>query len=256
MTTTPLLEGRGVTKRFGGLAAVNDVDFAIYPGEMLGLIGPNGSGKTTLFDCLTRVQDIDAGTLVFKGEDITRCKPHQVARMGLSRTFQIIRVYSDLTVRENLLLSRRWGGLRPRDLLRSTTPEIADRADELMDFLLLDRLREDRAATLSGGQKRLLEIGMALMPRPDLVLLDEATSGVNPTLVETIKDRVRVLNESGVAFLMVEHNIRFIADLCERVVVLDYGRKLAEGTPDEISDNEDVIEAYFGYSGDEGADVG
>lgn len=242
----PLLEGQNVSKYFGGLAALHQVDFALYPGEVAGLIGPNGSGKTTLFDCLSRVQDINDGQVLFKGVDITRKKPYQVAHMGLARTFQIIRVYRKLTVLENMLLSRQWRGESLFNQLRPSQPNTEERARQLIEFLLLDHLIDEQAGNLSGGQQRLLEIGMALMPDPDLILLDEATSGINPTLIETIKDRIRQLNKQGKTFLLVEHNIQFIADLCSRVFVLNYGEKLAEGTPDEIMKNESVIEAYFG----------
>ncbi len=243
----PLLEGRGVTKYFGGLAAVQNVDFKVYPGEMVGLIGPNGSGKTTLFDCLSRVQNISSGQVFFKGRDVSRLKPFQIAHMGLARTFQVIRVYRKMTVLENMLLSRQWGGETLLKQLRPAHVDVEVRARSLLDFLLLRHHEDELAGNLSGGQRRLLEIGMALMPDPDLILLDEATSGVNPTLIEEIKDRIRQMNrEQGKAFLLIEHNIHFIADLCTRVFVLNYGEKLAEGTPEEIINNEAVIEAYFG----------
>lgn len=247
----PLLEGRGVSKYFGGLAALSDVDFKVYPGEVMGLIGPNGSGKTTLFDCLSRVQNISQGQVFFKGQDITQKKPYQVAHMGLARTFQVIRVYRDLTVLENLLLSRDWGELSMFEKFRPSQEETAHRAQELAEFLLLEQVIDEKAGNLSGGQRRLLEIGMALMPDPDLILLDEATSGINPTLIETIKDRIRELNQKeNKTFLLIEHNIHFIADLCSRVFVLNYGQKLAEGTPAEIMEDESVIAAYFGADGE------
>ncbi|MEM7532710.1 MAG: ABC transporter ATP-binding protein [Chloroflexota bacterium] len=243
----PLLEGRGVSKFFGGLAAVNNVDFAIYPGEIVGLVGPNGSGKTTLFDCLSRVQTIDEGKVLFKGEDITQAKPHQVAHMGLARTFQVIRVYRKMTILENMLISRQWRGEGILSMMKPSRKETEERARRLIEFLLLGHIIDEKAGNLSGGQRRLLELGMALMPDPDIILLDEATSGVNPTLIETIKDRITTLNhEENKTFLLVEHNINFISDLCSRVYVLNYGQKLAEGTPDEIKENTDVIEAYFG----------
>ncbi len=243
----PMLVGRNVSKYFGGLAALTQVDFEVYPGEIVGLIGPNGSGKTTLFDCLSRVQTINKGQIFFKGEDVTHKKPYQVAHMGLARTFQVIRVYRQLTVLENMLLSRQWGGLGVGKLFRQYPASLEARAHKLLHFLQLDQLTHEAAGTLSGGQRRLLEIGMALMPNPDLILLDEATSGVNPTLIETIKERIKDLNEKqGKTFLLIEHNIQFIADLCSRVFVLDYGQKLAEGTPQEIMNNTAVIEAYFG----------
>ncbi len=251
-TEQPLLEGRNVSKFFGGLAALSDVDFSVYRGEIVGLIGPNGSGKTTLFDCLSRVQNLSSGQVFFNGEEITRKKPYQVAHLGLSRTFQIIRVYNKLTVLENLLLSQQWRDKSFWQQLRPSGNEMEGRARELADFLLLDHVITEKAGNLSGGQKRLLEIGMALMPDPELILLDEATSGINPTLIETIKDRIRELNrQSGKTFLLIEHNIHFIGDLCDRVFVLDYGQKLAEGTPDEIMNNQAVIEAYFGADGEQ-----
>ena len=226
---------------------MSNVDFVVYPGEIVGLVGPNGSGKTTLFDCLSRLQPIDQGKVFFKGRDITHLRPYQVARLGLARTFQVIRVYRKMTVLENMLISRQWRGEGILGMLKPSHPDTEQRARQLIRFLQIEHLIDELAGHLSGGQRRLLEIGMALMPDPDIVLLDEATSGVNPTLIETIKDRIRALNEEqGKTFLLIEHNINFIADLCSRVYVLDYGQMLAEGTPQEIMENEAVIEAYFG----------
>ena len=243
----PLLEGRGVTKHFGGLAALNRLDFAIYPGEVVGLIGPNGSGKTTLFDCLSRVQQITQGDIYLKNKKITNKKPYQVAHMGLARTFQVFRIYRKLTVLENMLLSRQWRGESVFRQLRPSHPDVEERAHELIKFLTLDHLTHELAGNLSGGQQRLLEIGMALMPDPDIILLDEAASGVNPVLIDMITDRIKHLSEKqGKTFLIIEHNMQFIEDLCSRVFVLNFGEKLAEGTPKEIMKNEDVIEAYFG----------
>lgn len=246
-SAAPLLEGRNVSKFFGGLAALSQVDFAVYPEEMVGLIGPNGSGKTTLFDCLSRVQDVSRGQIYFKGQEITKKKPYQVAHMGLARTFQVIRVYRKMTVLENMMLSQQWSGKGWLDKLRAGGDETEARARQLIKFLTIEHLTDEPAGTLSGGQRRLLEIGMAMMPDPEIILLDEAASGVNPTLVETIKDRIVTLNrEQGKAFLLIEHDMRFISDLCSRVFVLNQGTKLAEGTPEEVMNNEDVIEAYFG----------
>lgn len=253
---TALLEARGVVKRFGGLTAVDGVDISVASGELVGLIGPNGSGKTTLFDCLSRVSAVDAGLISFDGIDITRLRPHDVARLGMARTFQVIRVYRELSVAENMHLSIQWRALGVPQLFARTDAATRRRADELLEFLLLGRLRHERAGTLSGGQRRLLEIGMSLMSEPRLVLLDEATSGVNPTLVADIADRLRAVNsERQVAFLLVEHNVQFVADLCERIVVLDQGAVLAEGTPREIMEDPAVIEAYFGDPGDAAGEV-
>ncbi len=245
----PLLEARQVSKYFGGLAAVNRVDLAIYTGEIVGLVGPNGSGKTTLFDCLSRLQPIDRGKIFFKGRDVTQARPYQLARMGLARTFQRIRIYRQMTVWENLLISRQWRGETIFTMLKPSRRKTRRRALELLDFLLLSPLKNEYAGNLSGGQRRLLELGMALMPDPEILLLDEATSGINPTLSETIKDRIRTLNqEQGKTFLLIEHNMNFISDLCNRVYVLNQGEKLTEGTPEEIKANEAAIEAYFGVS--------
>ncbi len=250
--TATVLEAKGVVRRFGGLVAVGGVDISVSSGEMVGLIGPNGSGKTTLFDCLSRVQGIDEGSIVLDGTDITNKAPHEVAHLGLSRTFQILRVYRQLTVLENMELSIQWADISLWQSLRRPGRETTERADKLIDFLLLSRLRDEKAASLSGGQRRLLELGMALMSDPKIVLLDEAMSGINPTLVEQLKDRIQILNQDqGVSFLLVEHDMRMVKDLCSRVVVLNYGEKLAEGTPDEIMEDEAVIEAYFGSDGED-----
>ena len=243
-----LLEGRGVTKDFGGLRAVNMVDFQVNAGEIVGLLGPNGSGKTTLFNCISGVLPITEGSVYLADQRISRKAPWQVNRRGLARTFQKIRVYDNLPVYENMLLARKWAGVPIFLWFWIAPPPVRRRADELLEFLLLERVRDNLANNLSGGQQRLLEIGMSLMSNPYIVLLDEATSGVNPALIEEIKATIRRLNaEQGVTFLLIEHNMNFIMDLCERLYVLDYGTKIAEGSPVEIQNNQQVIEAYFGH---------
>ncbi|MEK6221585.1 MAG: ABC transporter ATP-binding protein [Chloroflexota bacterium] len=247
LPSQPLLEGKNVSKNYGGLVALDNVDFAVHPGEIIGLIGPNGSGKTTLFDCLSRVQNISSGNVFFKGKEVSKLKSYQVAHMGMARTFQVFRVYRKLSVFENMLLSRQWRGEHIFRQLRPSDPENEARARELLSFLTIDHLIHENAGNLSGGQQRLLEIGMALMPDPDIILLDEAASGVNPVLIETITERIKILSEEqGKTFLLIEHNMRFIADLCSRVFVLNLGEKLAEGTPAQVMENDHVIEAYFG----------
>lgn len=246
----PALEAVGITRKFGGLVAVDGVDIHVNEGEIVGLIGPNGSGKTTLFDCLNKVQNVNEGIIRLFGIDVTSYRPHQIAHLGLARTFQILRIYRELTVLENMELSIQWGELSFFETFRRPSQAARERADYLIDFLLLARQRDTPAGNLSGGQRRLLELGMALMPDPSIILLDEAMSGVNPALVETIKERILYLNhEKGKAFLLVEHDIRFVKELCSRVVVLNFGTKLAEGTPEQIIDNDEVIEAYFGSDG-------
>jgi ABC-type branched-subunit amino acid transport system ATPase component len=243
----PLLEAHQISKNFRGIAALNCVDLSVYPGEIVGLIGPNGSGKTTLFDCLCCLQPIDGGKIFFKGENVTQSSPDRLARMGLARTFQRLRIYRQMSVWENMLISDSWRGKTIFKMLQPSDRDTQKRATELLEFLLLSHVRHEHAGNLSGGQRRLLEIGMALMSDPDIILLDEATSGVNPTLIETIKERIQYLNkEQGKTFLLVEHNINFISELCHRVYVLNHGEKLAEGTPEEIKANEEVINAYFG----------
>jgi len=252
----PLLVGKTVSKYFGGLAALSQVNFAVYPGEVVGLIGTNGSGKTTLFDCLTRMQDVSQGRVFLKGVEITRKKPYQVAHMGLARTFQVIRIYRNLTVLENMLLSRQWRGEGLLRQLRPSQRKTEARARELLSYLPIDHLVQEKAGNLSVGQQRLLEIGMALMPDPDLLLLDDATSGVNPALTVTIMDWIRRLNrEQGKTFVLIEHNIQSIAGLCNRVFVLNHGEKLAEGTPETVMNNQAVIEAYFGAQGSDGEGI-
>lgn len=242
-----VLQGRGITKDFGGLRAVNNVDFEIREGEIVGLLGPNGSGKTTLFNCISGVLPPTAGQIEVGGKDVTGLAPWRINRAGLSRTFQRLRVYKKQTVYENMLLARKWAGVPPYLWLLIAPKEVRAKADDLITFLNINHVRRNLASNLSGGQQRLLELGMTLMNDPVVVLLDEATSGVNPALVEDIKDNIRRLNsERGITFFLVEHNMSFAMELCSRLYVLDYGTKIAEGEPEDIQSNENVIEAYFG----------
>jgi ABC-type branched-subunit amino acid transport system ATPase component len=242
------LEGRGVTKDFGGLRAVDHIDFKMYEGEIVGLLGPNGSGKTTLFNCISGLLPMTAGEVYLNGQRVTGFAPWRINRVGLSRTFQRLRVYGQLTAFANMLLARKWRGVPPWLWLRVAPPQVRDKANEMLEFLNIDHVRNNLAHNLSGGQQRLLEIGMTLMSDPTVVLLDEATCGVNPALVEDIKDDIRRLNqERGVTFFLIEHNMNFAMELCERIYVLDYGALIAEGTPEEIQNDARVIEAYFGH---------
>lgn len=246
--SSPLvLEATGIEKHFGGVRALQGVDFAVAPGEIVGLVGPNGSGKSTLLACLSRAHEVDAGSIVFQDRDITRSRARVVARRGMTRTFQNVKVFPELKVRENALLARQWDGVRPWQLLGTADAATKARVDDLLGLTQMTRLAGEFAGNLSGGQKRLLELVMALVSKPRLVLLDEASSGVNPTLIESLKTYIKSLNsDEGVSFVIVEHNIGFIFSLAHRIVVLDGGKVLADGSPDEIRSNQEVIDAYLG----------
>ena len=254
----PFCQLRGVTVRFGGLVALDAVDLVINHGEIVGLIGPNGAGKTTLFNCISGTQRPDRGRITFNGRDITRARPHQRSRLGIGRTFQTVRVFPRLTVRENLLLGCHAGmatglisdglrlprsGLAQRDALR--------RVDELLDFLRLGDVAGRFAAELPLGQQRLTEIGRALATRPRLLLLDEAASGISKgetgELVELFR---RIRRSFDLSLLVVEHDIGLVLDLCSHVYVLNFGRILAAGSPAEVRTDPAVVEAYLGHVDD------
>ena len=243
----PLLSAQGITKSFGGIRAVHDVDFDVAAGEIVGLVGPNGSGKSTLLGCLSRDIPMDAGTISFNGADVTKLRAMQVARNGIGRTFQNVRIFPELSVWENALMGRQWKGVGLRDMLRPADIATRRRAADLIELMGFPQLTHEYAGNLSGGQMRLLELVMAMMSRPRLVMLDEATSGVNPTLIESLKHYVKILNqEENVAFIVVEHNIGFIFSIADRIVVLNEGQLLADGSPEEIQQNQEVIVAYLG----------
>ncbi len=250
---TALLEIEHLTKSYRGVRAVDDVSFSVAARSITGLIGPNGSGKSTTIDCLSGFQRADRGRVVLDGVDITGEPPHRVARAGLVRTFQTVRVYDALPVRDNLTLAMQqtsdagWldAVLRtPRQ--RSADRAAADRADELIELIGLVRYADAPASFLSYGQKKLVALAAALMPRPKLVVLDEPVAGVNPTRIREVEALIRRLHAAGESFLIVEHNVDFIMNLCDRVIVFDQGRTLTEGTPDEVHKDPRVLEAYLG----------
>ena len=224
-----------VRKSFGGIRAVNGVSLALERGRIYGLIGPNGSGKTTLFNCITGVERCDAGAIVLEGTPIQDLKPYQIARRGVGRTFQMIRVFPELTALENLLV------VTTGDHAAATT-----RARELLAFVKLEALAGEYAGNLSYGQQKLVEFVRMLMRDPSLVLLDEPAAGVNRTLLNELLDAVRRLRDAGKTVLLVEHDMKVVMGLCETVFVLDHGEKIAEGPPGVIQTDERVIEAYFG----------
>jgi neutral amino acid transport system ATP-binding protein len=230
-----LLAVEGVRKSFGGVAAVNGVSFSLERGRIYGLIGPNGSGKTTLFNCITGLERLDAGRVLFQERPIHHLKPHRIAKLGIGRTFQIIRVFPELTALENLLV-----------VTRSPRPEAERRGRELLAFVRLDRLADEYAGNLSYGQQRLVEFVRVLMADPALILLDEPAAGVNRTLLNDLLAAVARLRDEGRTILLVEHDMKVVMGLCETVFVLDHGDKIAEGPPGTIQADERVIEAYFG----------
>jgi ABC-type branched-subunit amino acid transport system ATPase component len=230
-----ILEVENVTKRFGGVTAVNRCSLALAPGRIYGLIGPNGSGKTTLFNCITGLEPRDDGEIRYKRERIDGLRPHQVARRGIGRTFQIIRVFPELTALENLLVVSR----EPFEAARR-------RAQDLLRLVTLDRLASEYAGNLSYGQQKLLEFVRVLMTDPDLILLDEPAAGVNRTLLNELLAAIMRLRDAGKTILIVEHDMKVVMGLCETVFVLDYGEKIAEGPPEVIQADDRVIEAYFG----------
>ena len=233
--TRPALEVEGLSKSFGGVTAVDRVSLTLEPGRIHGLIGPNGSGKTTLFHCITGVERRDAGSVRFNGERIDGLKPHEIARRGIGRTFQIIRVFPELTALENLLV-----------VTRGSLADAEARARELLRFVRLDGLTHEYAGNLSYGQQKLVEFVRVLMRDPSLILLDEPAAGVNRTLLNDLLEAVRRLRDDGKTILLVEHDMKVVMGLCETVFVLDHGEKIAEGPPGVIQADERVIEAYFG----------
>ena len=248
-----LLEVRDVTRHFYGVHALNGVDLSVAAGGITGLIGPNGAGKTTLFNCLSGVVPPSTGRILFDGVDITGWRPDQITRAGLVRTFQIARGCPRLTVRENLLL---YGAAQPGEgvlaaLLRTRAmlareAALQDRAAAIAQRLRLSHVLDNPAAALSGGQKKLLEIGRALMTEPKLILLDEPLAGVNPTLSREIGERLREIVADGITLVLIEHQMDMIARLCDHVIVMAEGRRLTEGSFEQVAADDAVQDAYMG----------
>jgi len=237
----PILEGQGVTKYFGGLAAVSDVNFHVEQGEILGLIGPNGAGKTTLFGLISAAYAPKPGVIKFKGENIIGLKPHQICRQGVARTFQSVKVFPNMTVLDNVVLGVHFG--TPEQV---TPAQAAEKAEKLLEFVGLSEKAAVPAGDLTLVNQKLLEVARALATKPEVLLLDEIMAGLNPTEVALAMELVSKMRAQGITILMIEHVMKAIMSICDRIMVLHHGKKIAEGTPREITTSETVIKVYLG----------
>jgi branched-chain amino acid transport system ATP-binding protein len=237
----PILEGKGVTKYFGGLAAVSKVDFYVEQGEALGLIGPNGAGKTTLFNLVSASLSTTSGSIRFKGENITGLKPYKICRMGIARTFQTVKIFPDLPVLSNVILGLHFGVTA-----RLTSGEKAKKAAEYLDFVGLSEMIMAPTKDLTLANQKRLEVARALATDPELLMLDEIMAGLNLTEVAQAMELVNRIREKGITVIMIEHVMKAIMNVCGRIMVLHHGEKIAEGTPKEITTSEKVIKVYLG----------
>jgi len=240
-----LLELDQVTKRYGGIIAVNEATFSVEEGSITSLIGPNGAGKTTAFDTISGVIEVDGGKIRYAGKDITNLRPWAVTKLGIGRTFQVTRELGDMTVLENLAVAgvpNSFGSLiggRIHD-------DEYDQAMEVLTFLGIERLADEFSKRLSYGQRKLLELAAVLMIEPDMILLDEPAGGVNPALLDRILDRIQAINDTGITFLIVEHNMDVVMRLSHSIVVMAHGQVLIQDTPDVVRNDERVLDAYLG----------
>nr|WP_303647613.1 ABC transporter ATP-binding protein [Haloarchaeobius amylolyticus] len=248
-----MLDVDGLDKEFGGLVAIDDLSLSVEAGELVGVMGPNGAGKSTFFNCVSGVVQPDGGTVRFDGEDVTGADTATLAREGLVRTFQHTRQLDTMTVRENVRLAapdqpgeQTLSALLRTDEMQATEAEVAARADDLIETFELTRLADEYASSLSGGQRKLLELARVLMLEPDLLLLDEPFAGVNPTLTNEIAAHIRDLNDDGMTVVVIEHELETLTDLVDRLVVLQQGSLLVEGDPETVLNDERVIDAYLG----------
>ena len=237
---TVLLSVQGVTKRFGGLQALTQVTFDLPEGQILGLIGPNGAGKTTLFNAINGVYPPEEGHVIFRGKEVTGAKTYKMAKMGMARTHQIVQPLNELTVRENVMVGACFGQEN------HTLAGAYKIADEVLEFVGLAARSEQLAGSLNVAQKKRLEMARALASRPKLLLLDEVLAGLNSSEIGNMVETVKKIRQSGITIIMIEHVMKAVMNVSDRILVLDYGQQIAEGTPEEISQNEKVIEAYLG----------
>ena len=237
----PLLEGKGVTKYFGGLAAVSNVDFNVEQGEAFGLIGPNGAGKTTLFNLISAALTPKSGQIRFKGKNITGLKPYRICRMGVARTFQSVKVFDYMPVLANVMLGSYFG-----TSTNMSSADAARQAAELVEFVGLSKVIETPAKDLTLANQKRLEVARALATNPELLLLDEMMAGLNPAELAQAMELVTRIRDKGITIIMIEHVMKAIMNVCERIMVLHHGAKIAEGTPQEIATSEKVIRVYLG----------
>lgn len=235
-----ILQVEGVSKNFGGLLALNQVTFDLPEGQILGLIGPNGAGKTTLFNVINGVYQPSKGRVTFRGKDVTGMKPYYLARLGLARSHQIVRPLNELTVRENVMVGSCFGRENQSLVAAAAT------ADEVLEYVYLADRASQLASSLNIAEKKRLELARALASRPYLLLLDEVLAGLNPAEIATMVGTIQRIREQGVTIIMIEHVMHAVMRVSDRIIVLDYGQQIAEGTPEEVARNEKVIEAYLG----------
>ena len=245
---TPFLEVKNCVKHYGAIRAVDGVSFSVGHGEIVGVIGPNGSGKTTLFNSILGQIKPTSGHMEFCGEDITGMAPLKLSRRGIGRTFQTLQVFGKLSLRDNLIAAaQEFRGTLPGRLLEAPDAGLTRQADEMIELFRLQHVADRPAGSLSYGQQKLIDIAMAFMPRPRLVLLDEPCAGVNPALVDELRELLVKLNQAqGGSFVVIEHNMDFIMRLCPHVICMVEGKVLAEGKPEEVQSNRAVLEAYLG----------
>ena len=238
-----ILEGEGVTKNFGGLAAISNVDFEVDRGEIVGLIGPNGAGKTTLFNLISAALSLNSGEIRFKGEKISGLKPHQVCRAGVARTFQSVKIFGNIPVFGNVLLGALFG-----TSTGMSSPDATREAMESLEFVGLSAASATPAKDLTLANQKRLEVARALATKPELLLLDELIAGLNPAETTEAMELVTKIRDKGITIFMIEHVMKAIMSICDRIIVLHHGEKIAEGTPQEITSNQTVIEVYLGKS--------
>jgi branched-chain amino acid transport system ATP-binding protein len=236
-----ILEGEGITKYFGGLAAVSNVDFYIDQGEVLGLIGPNGAGKTTLFNLISATYVPKPGVIKFKGKNITGLKPYKICRLGIGRTFQTVKIFTNLSVIENVRVGSLFGSGR-----NPSSAEATREAEEFLEFVGLSKVSSVPARDLTLANQKRLEVARALATRPELLLLDELMAGLNHTEVAQTMELVKQIQSKGITIIMIEHVMKAIMNVCDRIIVLHHGKKIAEGSPQEIANSKTVIEVYLG----------